>query len=223
MNEAYERGLHTNFDFKKKAFAKPSAETKNIYLDEKELLQMYRLDLSFDKRLDQVRDWFLIGAYTGLRFSDLSRLAKDNVFDNTIEITTQKTSKKVIVPLSPIVREILQKYDYQLPKLISNQKFNGYIKEVAKKAEINEEILIEETKGYLKSSFTDEKYNLVSVHTARRSFATNAYVAGVPVIQIMMMTGYKAEKSFLLYIKISEKENAKKLQLHPFFNNMIVK
>jgi len=127
MNEAYERNLHQNIDFKKKAFSKPAEETKNIYLNDSELLKIYQLDLSKSKKYDHVRDWFLIGAYTGLRFSDLERLTKDNIKDNTIEIRTKKTDKTVIVPMNPIVKSIFQKYNHQLPKIMSNQKFNDYI------------------------------------------------------------------------------------------------
>jgi integrase len=222
MNEAYERNLHKNTDYKKKAFVRPSEETKSVYLNEKELAEMYKLDLSANKKLDHVRDWFLIGACTGLRFSDLERLSKDNIKDNSIEIKMKKTSKSVVIPLHTMVKNILEKHDYLLPKVISNQKFNEYIKEVAEKARIDEDILIEETKGAFKITRTEKKYNLVSAHTARRSFATNAFLAEVPTIQIMKMTGHATEKVFLNYIKISEHENAEKLRLHPFFNKMIV-
>ncbi|WP_370567592.1 hypothetical protein [Dysgonomonas sp. Marseille-P4677] len=83
-------------------------------------------------------------------------------------------------------------------------------------------MLVNETKGVLRTSKTEKKSDLVSAHTTRRSFATNAFLAGVPPIQIMKITGHKTEKAFMTYMKISESENAKKLQLHPFFNRMIV-
>ncbi len=218
MSEAYERNLHTNIDFKKKSFSKPSEETKAIYLNTKELTKLYNLDLSKNKSLDNVRDWFLIASYTGLRFSDLKRLTNEHIQGQTIEIRTQKTDKSVTIPLHPIIDEILKKYDNELPKFISEQKFNDYIKDVAKLAKINESILIEETKGTLKTKRQEPKYNLVSAHTARRSFATNTFLAGVPPIQIMKLTGHKTEAAFLKYIKVDEKENAKILQMHPFFN-----
>jgi len=223
MNVAYERNLHTNLDFKKRAFDKPKEETTAVYLNEKELDAIHRLDYSNNKAYDRVRDWFLIAAYTGLRFSDLQRLTRDDIQDGAITSKTVKTGTMVSIPLHTIVKSILEKYDYTLPKLINNHKFNEYIKEVAKDAGIDEPVIIEETKGHLKSKTTEKKYNLISAHTARRSFATNAYIAGVPAIQIMKMTGHKTEKAFLGYIKISASENAKKLQLHPFFNKMIVK
>lgn len=223
MNESYERGLHNNLDFKKKLFSKPKEETKAIYLTEKELDKLYKHDLSGDTRLENVRDWFLIASYTGLRFSDFSRLTRNNIQKDNIEILTQKTLTPVIIPLHTYVKAILEKYDYNLPKVISNQKFNKYIKEVCEAAKIEDEVLVNETKGILRTSKTEKKSDLVSAHTARRSFATNAFLAGVPPIQLMKITGHKTEKAFMTYIKISESENAKKLQLHPFFNRMIAK
>ena len=92
MNEAYERDLHTNLDFKKKRFSKPKEETNSVYLNNDELLKIYNCDFSKRKKLDRVRDIFLIGCYTGLRFSDLSQLKSDNISeDGTITVKTQKT------------------------------------------------------------------------------------------------------------------------------------
>lgn len=223
MSEAYERGLHNNLDFKKKSFNKPSEETYSIYLNEDELDRLYKLDLSKDKKLSNVRDWFLIASYTGLRFSDFSRLTQKNIINDSITIKTQKTGVTVVVPLHTIVKSILESHKYELPKVISNQKFNEYIKTICEKAKIDDAVLVNETKGTMKKTTNERKYKLVSAHTARRSFATNAFLAGVSPIQIMKITGHKTEKAFLGYIKISGKENAKKLQLHPFFNRMIIK
>lgn len=223
MRASYERGLHNNTDYQKKAFTKPKEATKAVYLSENELSILYHFDLSENKKLSNVRDWFLIASYTGLRFSDFSRLTKDNIKDSTISIKTQKTGTDVVIPFHTVVKAILEKHEYKLPKVISNQKFNEYVKEVCKLAEINEPIIIEETKGNMRISKPEPKYNLVSAHTARRSFATNAFLAGVPTIQIMKITGHRSERVFLNYIKISEKENADKLKLHPFFNKMMVK
>lgn len=222
MRAAQDRGYHKNEDYKKKAFKRPKEETIAIYLNDEELTKLYNLDLSANKKLDNVRDWFLIAAYTGLRFSDFSRLTKDNIKDE-ITIKTQKTGKTVIIPLHTYVKAILEKHSYNLPKVISNQKFNEYIKDVCLIAKISEPILIEETKGNLVISKTEHKYNLVTAHTARRSFATNAYLAKVPAVSIMMITGHKTEKMLMNYIKITGQENANKLQLHPFFNKMTAK
>lgn len=223
MNEAYERDLHTNLDFKKKRFSKPKEETNSVYLNNDELLKIYNCDFSKRKKLDRVRDIFLIGCYTGLRFSDLSQLKSDNISeDGTITVKTQKTGKTVVIPIHTIVRTILAKYNNELPKMLSNQKFNDYIKEVAKAADIDESIFLQTTKGGLSYTETAPKYSLVTSHTARRSFATNAFLAGVPTISIMKITGHKTESAFMKYIKISDKENAIQLKAHKFFSQIVV-
>lgn len=238
INEANERGINVPTDYKKKSFKVLKEETNSIYLTESELMQMYHIETSpeslailnkefatetLPEYLAKVRDLFLIGCYTGLRFSDLSKLNKDNITsDNTINIKTIKTNQEVVVPIHPITKQIFEKYNYQLPREISNQKFNEYLKDVAKIARINEPITTEITKGGFKVSETTEKYNLVTSHTARRSFATNAFLSDMPSISIMKITAHKTESSFMKYLKMSAKDNAIKMQSHKFFNPMII-
>jgi integrase len=150
MRIAYERGLTENRDFEKPAFLKVSEETQSIYLTENELQSIYELDLSNVKRLETVRDMFLIACYTGLRFSDLKQLKKIHFKENTIEMTTIKNQQRVIIPLHWTVKEIFNKYEYELPRLISNQKMNEYLKELGQMAGINETVMITETKGGLR-------------------------------------------------------------------------
>jgi integrase len=238
INEANDRGINVLPDYKKKSFKVLKEETNSIYLTESELMQIYYIETSpesleilrkeynTDKLPDylaKVRDMFLIGCYTGLRFSDLSKLNKDNVTkDNTINVKTIKTNQSVVVPVHPITKQIFEKYNYQLPREISNQKFNEYLKDVAKIAGINEPITTESTKGGFKVAETTEKYNLVTSHTARRSFATNAFLMDMPSISIMKITGHKTESAFMRYIKMSAKDNAIKMQSHKFFNPMLI-
>jgi len=238
INEANDRGITVLNDYKKKSFKVLKEETNSIYLTESELMQMYYIETSPESLeiikkefnaetlpdyLSKVRDLFLIGCYTGLRFSDLSKLNKDNITkDNTINIKTIKTNQSVVVPIHPITKQIFEKYDYQLPREISNQKFNEYLKDVAKIAGIKEPITTESTKGGFKVSETTEKYNLVTSHTARRSFATNAFLMDMPSISIMKITGHKTESAFMRYIKMSAKDNAIKMQSHKFFNPMLI-
>ena len=201
---------------KKKSFSKPEEETENIYLNESELTAIYNLD-KLSKQLEKVRDMFLIGCYTGLRYSDLIRLTKDNITsDNTIKIKTQKTEKIIDVPIHSHVQQIFEKYDYQLPKPISNQKYNEYIKDVMKIAKINEPITKQYRKNGMLANLTESKFKFVTSHTARRSFATNAFLADVSVLSIMQITGHRTESAFMKYIKMSAKDNAMKLKTHKF-------
>ena len=101
-----------------------------------------------------------------------SLLSSDNIdnVESVITIKTVKTGRTVVIPLHAIVRQILQKYDNELPRVPSNQKFNDYIKEIAKKAEINEPILLQRTKGTLTYAETKPKYDLVTSHTGSAFF-----------------------------------------------------
>lgn len=219
MNEATDRGLNKNIDFKNKRFKKVSEETDKIYLNTTELSTIYSLDLTKNKSLEKVRDLFVLGCFTGLRFSDFTQLKKENIIDgNKIKIRTQKTNDTVVIPVHSYVKEILEKYDGGIPEPLSNQKMNEYIKKVGAKAEIKEMTMTSITRGGEIERVTTEKYKLISTHTARRSFATNLYLADVPAITIMKITGHKTDKSFLRYIRISQEENANKLLDHPFFN-----
>ena len=113
-----------------------------------------------------------------------------------------------------MVDKILEKYNGELPVSISNQKFNQYIKEVCKHAGLNSMVSKSITKGGIPRSKNYKKWELVSSHTARRSFATNLYNSGFPTISIMAVTGHKTEKAFLLYIRVTPEEHAKKLREH---------
>jgi len=219
MNEAFDRSLTNNIEFKSKRFKKPQEQTDKVYLNIEEIQKLNQLDLSKNKKLEKVRDLFVIGCYTGLRFSDLAQISVTNFINNgtQLKVKTEKTGEYVVIPLHKIVKDIVQKYNNEIPSVISNQKMNDYLKELAEKAGLNDKISISITKGGERKTEVFEKWQLVTVHTARRSFATNMYLLDIPTISIMKITGHRSEKSFLLYIKISQEENANKLLNHPFF------
>ena len=220
MNEATERGHNKNLEFRNKKFKTIREEADTVYLSIEELEKIEELDLKASIRLERVRDLFLIGCYTGLRFSDFTQINPENIVsDNTvIQIRTQKTGQRVSIPLHKTVRTILKKYRNKLPKAYTNQTMNDYLKEVVGLAGIKELIETTITKGGKIEKKVLPKHKLVSTHTARRSFATNLYLAEVPSISIMKITGHKTERSFLQYIRVTQRENADKLLTHPFFN-----
>jgi len=94
------------------------------YLNESELQQLKDADFSKIPHLARVRDWFLLFAWTGSRFSDLKKVEKTDIVDGYITFRQQKTNEKVVIPLHPVVLEILEKYDFNLPSPITNQRFN---------------------------------------------------------------------------------------------------
>ena len=221
MGEAVQRKLTTNLTFQHRKFKVLKEVGETIYLDENELSKLYNLDLSQNKRLERVRDLFIIGCYTGLRFSDFSQISPHNIKEDEhgkrIEIVTQKTNENVSIPLKPLVEQILNKYGGRIPRSISNQKMNKYLKELGKMAGFDQKIEQTTTKGAKREKKFIEKYELITTHTARRSFATNAYLGDLPIIGIMQITGHKTETAFMRYIKITKKENAKKMAKYDFF------
>ena len=214
LNEATERGINTNLQFKSRRFSTTSEQTDSIYLTERELKEMETLDLKGNTIQENVRDLFLIGCYTGLRYSDFSIIKPEQIKDGYIELKEQtKTGNPVIIPVHSTVNRILRKYKGQLPKSISNQKTNSYLKEIGRlmpSLQMNFSRAI--TKGGVKVMTNYQKWELLSTHTARRSFATNEYLNGTPTITIMAITGHRTEKAFLRYIKLTPKEHAKLLQ-----------
>jgi integrase len=221
LQQATEAGINTTLDFKNRKFAVPSEDVEKIYLRESELMEIYKLNLSDSKGMEAVRDLFLVGCYTALRYSDYTNIKPENIVQSdsgtTIKINTQKTGQRVVIPLHWIVREILQKYDNQLPCSISNQKTNEHLKQIGKKAGITEKISITKTIGGITRTITRPKYELITTHTARRTGATNMYLSGIPVHSIMKITGHKTESSFLRYLRFDEEDNARILQSNPYF------
>lgn len=212
LNNANEKGVNTYLKYKSKKFKSISEEVENIYLNKTEIQKLYNHDLSDSPSLERVRDLFIVGCWTGLRFSDLSKITI-NKSDSSLShsIKQNKTGGKVVIPIHDMVREILKKYNDILPKPISNQKFNDYLKEAATLAEIDELFTKTIYQNGLKVNKNLKKYDLITSHTARRSFCTNAYLDGVPTLSIMAISGHKTEKAFLKYIKVEPEEHAKKM------------
>lgn len=132
------------------------------------------------------RIWFLIGCNTGLRVSDLMRLSPDNVQGSNIVVRTIKTGADVVIPMTKQLKELIKN---GFPRPITGQRYNDYIKEICRDAGI-------------------DKWQKVTSHTARRSFATNMYQMGVPAANLMLITGHTTESSFYKYIRTGLGENA---------------
>jgi integrase len=218
MNEAIERNLTNNIAHKGRRFTAPREKVSNIYLTRDELTAMYKLDLSKEPRLEHVRDLFLFGCFTGLRFSDYSKVKPEYIDfkGGIIDIPTQKTDELVSIPILPIAKAILTKYRGKtansLPDSISNQKFNKYLKEVAVRLPELQNIITDEYFIHGKKiSRSFHKWQKVSTHTARRSFATNMILEGVPSQMVMKITGHRTESAFQTYLKMSPRDNAKLL------------
>ncbi len=216
------RGHEVSNDFKNSDFYTPSNETLDTYLNLEEIHNIYKQKFENDY-LDNARDWLIIGVWTGLRISDLLSLNKSNLDGDFIKKDTLKTKFPVIIPKHNHVNKILEKRNGKFPRKISDQNFNKYIKEVCKEVKITEKIKgakmieIEEIKNGKKKKIHRKrigfypKYQLVSSHICRRSFASNHF-GKLDTLTLMKITGHKTEKQFLDYIKITPKEYAVKLK-----------
>lgn len=183
-----------------------------ITLSETEINAIFQHDFKETPYLDNARNWLIIGVWTGARVSDLMSFTKDNIHNGFIEYTAKKTNQKIILPLHPQVREILDNLNGDFPRKISDQRLNDYIKIVCKKVGIDKtvkgSIKTEIKKGVwrkLKGEFP--KHELVSTHICRRSFATNHY-GKLPTPVLMAITGHQSERQFLNYVGKTANDNA---------------
>jgi len=177
------------------------ADHVSLTKDKIEILE----NLELNSVLDKYRDLFLIGIYSGQRFSDYSVFKKSDVINNRIVKRAEKTQYKSYIPISKKLNALLEKWEWRLPK-VSNQKFNDNIKEVCKIAGFNEEVTTTKYKGSKRIVEIKPFYSLVSSHTARRTFITIAANSNVPDHIIMAITGIRDPKTLKTYKKFQENE-----------------
>lgn len=223
LNNALEERHTTNVEFKSRKFTVYREETDSIYLDQNELQRMWSLDLSETPRKEIARDLFLIGAFTGLRVSDYNNLDTTKIKNvNSVKmiiIKTQKTKTGVPVLFHPITEAIFQKYGNCPPPRIPDQHINNLIKEIAKQMGLNDKVELNYNRAGKDITVSKPKHELICTHTARRSFCTNAYLAGMDSLDIMSISGHNTEKNFKKYIKVTPEQVAIKMSQHPFFKD----
>lgn len=200
--------------FDEEGFKKIQEETFDVYLDEKELATIGKLKLNAREGLS--RDWFILDCYTGLRVSDLVLLNKNNYSNGYITIANEKTDEKVVIPTHPAVKKILAKYK-GFPPAITDVEINRTIKKVAEKAGIKDKVLHTITKGGKRQDTYMHKWEMVSNHTARRSFITNLRKNGVADSIVMKLTGIRSAATLQRYDKLSADEAAKIASKLKFF------
>ncbi len=228
--------LHSLTGTSHKGFVTVTKESDPIFLTVDELLRLHRLKLTDseireewpelrDKKAvkrrkatcELVRNRFLIGAFSGLRVSDFSRLGEMDIVDDLIMLRTRKTDTPIAVPVHPVIREILDG-GFDLSAAISDQKMNAYIKHLAKMAGIEDKVAIREHRGGVMQVKYTEKYKLVSTHTARRSFATNLLKAkDVPLAAISKALGHNKVTTTMRYLRVGVEENAEILAGSRYF------
>jgi hypothetical protein len=114
--------------------------------------------------------------------------------------------------MHPFIKELYEKYDGKFPKLTDKANTNRHLQEIGRHAQIEEKVMIKENRGGKIDGKIYKKYQLIKMHTARRSFATNLYLKGAPTIKIMKLTGHTTETNFLKYIKITREETSEQMR-----------
>lgn len=195
------------------------AKVEKIYLTFEELEMIEKIDKSkLTDSLDNAKDWLIISCYSGQRISDFMKFTKEQIRTENgkqlLEFTQQKTGKIMTIPVHPKVAEILSKRNGEFPYAISDQKYNDYIKDVCEIAEINQMVkgskIIETAPKsgiFRKETKMYKKFELVTSHIGRRSFATNFY-GTIPTTYLINVTGHSTETMFLSYIGKSNKDLA---------------
>lgn len=196
-------------------------ETNAVFLSMNEITRIYYYKfINQDKRKakERIRDLFVIGCLTALRYSDYSTLSKDNYQDGYIVKRTKKTNVDVKVPAHDYVKEIFAKYNGQVPSGLCIQYFNKYLKLIMKEIGLTDKITYSYTQGGKLVTVTREKWELISSHTARRSAATNMYLTGrMNTLEIMKLTGHRSEQNFFRYIRLTGDDTARSISGDIYF------
>jgi integrase len=187
-------------------------EVDAVYLRWNEIKLMYQVDLSNHLHLMDYRDDFVLGCMTGLRFSDFSKLVKDDLRGDMLYKKQQKSDHWVVIPLRPEAKEIIKRrFSKDVPPP-TNAEFNRHIKTVAELAGINATIKHSYKKGNKDVVEIKPKFKWITSHTCRRSFCTNEFLAGTPVELIMKISGHKSVKDFYKYIRVTPEEAGQKIK-----------
>lgn len=229
MNFALTEGLTDNQSFKSTEFKVSKEITTEIYLSDKEIEAFKNHDLSKYPKLSHARDIFLIGYYTGQRVSDYNSFKEEDIqtingqdYFVIVQQKNKKRSRKVHCPITKEIREIMDtRHNGLPPKRIPDKDINDYIKQIGQMLDLeslNKMIKCEYTKGGKQVMEMHPKHQLIKSHTARRSFATNMYKAGMNVYDIMLFTGHTTEKEFYKYIRIKDEERVTHVLKSGFFN-----
>ena len=205
LNYAKLHNISVSDDYKKFKISKENLEV--IALTNEEFENLYSFDLSNNKRLLQVRDIFCFSCATGFRYSDMKQLKREHIKEDEIILTVIKTGERLTVPLNNYSKDILTKYtgNHKPLPMISNQKMNDYLKELGELVGINEPIEIVRSYGIKREAITYPKYELIGVHTGRKTFVCLSLEKGMSAEQVMACTGHKDYESFKRYLNVTEK------------------
>lgn len=210
---AMQKKIEVSQDFIHGTFTYTAVESQSIYLNDDEINKILNLEFSSGSHLDNAKDWFIIQLFSAVRISDLFLLSTNHFEKEFIELTTIKTKREVVIPIFSPTRKVLAKNKGK----ISDAKYNEYIKLICKEAGVTDMvrgskfITIGKGKNKMKRKIEDDypKWQLVTSHTCRRSFLTNASQhAGVTLVDLLAISGHTNTNMLEKYIKTSNHTRA---------------
>lgn len=191
-----------------------------VFLSVEEIAHLMRYE-GLD-HLVNARDWLIISCWTGCRVSDLMKLTSANIHttisgEKAIKYTQQKTGDKITAPYHPHVAQIIERNGGNFPRPITAQRYNDYIKEVCRLVGMKDQIEGEKHNPEInrKERGIFPKYELVTSHIGRRSFASNHY-GQLPTEVVMLVTGHDTVRQFLDYVGKDPEEHI--ALMHKFYN-----
>lgn len=206
LNAAHEKGLHKNLEFKDSAFSEGKAQSVKVALTPLETEHFHHFDFGSDTRLDKARNIFLASCYTGLRWSDITRLRPHHISEVpdgfVVSIPNFKTGKVTTSPADARLAEIIERMGGQVPA-VSNQRLNLYVKEACQAAGLSRPILV-----CAKPEQWQPLHEVVTFHDSRITWATQMYREGYAVDRIRKYMGHKKLGTTEGYI-LSEEVDAK--------------
>jgi integrase len=164
------------------------------------------------KTLEKVRDMFVLSCNLGQRYSDMVRISPENFRNGQFSIVQQKTGNKCFVPINTlsidarITFAILDKYCYYAPYTGDINNYNSYLHQLLYYIgeEFLDDVYMDNKINGVITRETKRRYQLISSHSARRSFATINTLRNIPRSKILRATGHSSEKAFVRYICYDE-------------------
>ncbi len=205
LNYAFKKRYIDNQDYKEITNKKYQTESVALSDNDIEKLLNYKPN---NKQLYNTKHYFLFQLYSGLRVSDIVKLTKEKIDleNETIKIVTEKTNKIITIPISKQLKEVLNVFDVTKFTKGRLSSYSVALKTLCKEAGINDIVSVTSHKNNRQIEENKPKYELVSSHTARRTFITRLIQKGVSPSEIMQITGHTSRASFDKYIRIANTE-----------------
>ncbi len=222
---ARKKGFHTSTAYRDidaiTSVQKPEVNVLSLTIDE--IARVNQLSFSKkESRFEKARDVFLFSCLTGLLYSDLKNLRRSRIKYNYLIITSQKTEDSIRVPLVDLAQSILEKYKDSVEinplPVVSQQKYNEYLKEIGRRAELNDNVAQIHYKDRESIESRLPKWQLLTSHVGRLTFVSIAVYLGIPRETVSRITDLDSD-DIKVYYEISDSKKEIEMQR---FNSLTI-